>query len=115
VTSRTNIEDLAAELKSAWHMYISPWLAKVGTVSGIAREIEEHPNAIGGSLATAAAAFIVIGQPEEASRLVNRQLEDLRAQLATCHPANTALLTGYIAELRRWASAQSLPGLKESE
>jgi len=114
VTSSTDAEGLGAELNSIRQMYVWPWLSKVRNGAGAAREMELNPGALSGNLATAAAAFIVLGQREKASELVEKQLEDLERQRERCHPSNQALLERYIAELKGWAADNQLGGLSSS-
>jgi hypothetical protein len=74
VTPLTNIRDVAAELSSVVNDYVLAWLTKVETISGVATELEQGPDPLSGGLWTAAAAKLVLGEPERAGELVNSKL-----------------------------------------
>jgi hypothetical protein len=113
VTPLTNIRDVAAELSSVVNDYVLAWLTKVETISGVATELEQGPDPLSGGLWTAAAAKLVLGEPERAGELARTMLDDLRSQLKT-DPANEALLTGRIEKLNQWVVDHNLLGFTEA-
>ena len=107
VTTDTDAESVAAELSSAWRDYISPWLEKFKTTAGAAHELEKDNGMYSW---TAAAARLVLGEREKATRLVETAIEFLRTNSDFAHPANAALMEKRINEIRLWAAAHGLTG-----
>lgn len=105
VTPDTNVETVAAELSSAWNDCILPWLEKNKTIAGAVQELERatfvHP-------LVAVAARLVLGEREQAARLVNMVLQQFGTALQDSHPVNTELIAGRLKQVRQWAADHGL-------
>ena len=100
----TNTASLSSSLSKYWIETVWPWLESNKKLPEAARTLEcTNPPA-------AAAAHLVLGQPDQAVRLVKLWIANLEAAIRaqSDHPANAELTAQQLANFREWAARQDL-------
>jgi hypothetical protein len=104
IDSAADTASLASNLRLYWLETVWPWLESNKRLPDAAKTLEST------NRAAAAAARLVLGQRDEAVRLVKVGIADLESALESqlTHPANAELIEGHIQNLRGWAARHDL-------
>jgi hypothetical protein len=104
VDPNTDVRAVADKLSAYWRDNASPWMEKNKSLAEAARTLERQLP----GLWAAAAARLVLGERDEAVRLVKACIVNLESSREANHPANAGLTTKRLREIREWASMHQL-------
>jgi len=106
VDAATDTSELGVSLRAYWSETVSPWLEANKHLPTAAKTLETQ---LVGRM-TAAAAHLVMGEREQASRLVRVCVTDLESAILkqSSDAANVELLEGQLQDLRNWATKHGL-------
>ena len=104
VDTTTDVTMIADELGAYWRDVIWPWLETNKSLPEAAATLESQ---LVGKMA-AAAARLVLGERNEAVRLVRACIASLESSLETSHPANVEIQTAQLQKVRDWAAGRQL-------
>ncbi len=106
VDSATNTTNVVLTLGTYWSETIWPWLEANKRLPEAVKTLESQPM----SLITAAAARLVLGESDEAVRLVKACISSLEnaIQAQSAYPGNVAILTAQLKNVRNFAAKHDL-------
>jgi hypothetical protein len=95
---------IADKLRAYWQEVVWPWLESNKSLPEAAATLESQ---LVGQMA-AAAARLVLGERNEAARLVRECIAGLQSSLETAHPANLGMQTAQLQKVRERAADHQL-------
>ena len=104
VDTTTDVTMIADELRAYWRDVVWPWLETNKSLPEAAATLESQ---LVGKMA-AAAARLVLGERNEAVRLVRACIASLESSLETAHPANVEIQAAQVQKVREWAACHQL-------
>lgn len=104
VDTTTDVTMIADELRAYWRDVVRPWLETNRSLPEAAATLESQ---LVGKMA-AAAARLVLGERNEAVRLVRACIASLESSLEAAHPANVEIQTAQLQKVREWAADHQL-------
>lgn len=104
VTPETDVDELAGTLQRALEEHVLPWFERNKSLPQAAGELERQKHYL-----PAAAVRLVLGETEEAARLVQSAIRLVETGTDFQHPANADLKAKYLREYRDWARKHRLP------
>jgi hypothetical protein len=104
VDMTTDVTMIAEELRAYWRAVVWPWLETNKSLPEAAATLESQ---LVGKMA-AAAARLVLGERDEALRLVRACIASLESSLETAHPANVEIQTAQLQRVQEWAAGHQL-------
>ena len=104
VDPTTDVTTIADKLRAYWREVVWPWLETNKSLPEAAATLESQ---LVGQM-PAAAARLVLGERNEAARLVRACIAGLESSLETAHPANLEIQTVQLQKVREWAADHQL-------
>ena len=102
VTPESDVDDLAAQLADVWQQYGAPWMKRTLDLREAVSDLEAQ-----GMYWDAAAGRLVLGEPEEASRLARAFVQSVTTTEHT-HPVATAIDEKYLKQIQGWCARHEL-------
>jgi hypothetical protein len=104
VDPTTDVTMIADKLRAYWQEVVWPWLETNKSLPEAAATLESQ---LVGQTA-AAAARLVLGERNEATRLVRACISGLERSLESARPANLEIQTAQLQKVREWAADHQL-------
>jgi hypothetical protein len=104
VDPTTDVTLIADKLRAYWQEVVWPWLKTNKSLPEAAATLESQ---LVGQMA-AAAARVVLGERNQAARLVRAWIAGLESSLEAAHPANLEIQTAQLQKAREWAADHQL-------
>ena len=106
VEPATDERTMAGELTAYCEKLVWPWLQKNQSLAEAAATLEIER--FGSNLRVAAAARLVLGERDQAKRLVRKCIADFEKSLETAHPTNVEIVAGHLRAVQEWAASHQL-------
>ena len=106
VDRNSDVNALTEKLGLHWRDEVWPWLTKNKSLAAAATTLEQHGHLAGPW--AAAAARLVLGERDEAARLLKKCIANVESSADVSAPVNAKIAAEHLRQIREWAAAKSL-------